>query len=212
MRLTAALILMLATAGAALAEGERPGRFDYYILSLSWSSAWCATTGDAQGADQCDPRHDFTFTLHGLWPQNEVGWPSRCRTAEAPPSRAMTAGMEDIMGSSGLSWHEWQTHGTCSGLSAGDYFALARKAYGRITIPPVLAKVTKPLTVAPRVIEDAMIEANPGLTPQAITIECDQGRISEARICLTKDLDFRACGVDAARDCRMPGAVLEPMR
>jgi ribonuclease T2 len=212
LRLLTALFLTLATTGAVSADGERPGQFDYYILSLSWSSAWCATTGDAQGADQCDPRHDFTFTLHGLWPQDEVGWPSRCRTAEAPPSRAVTGGMADIMGSSGLAWHEWQTHGTCSGLSPADYFALARKAYDRIAIPDVLRAVNRRLTVAPRVIEDALVEANPGLTPQAVTIECDQGRISEARICLTRDLEFRACGVDAARDCRMNGAVLEPVR
>ena len=116
------------------------------------------------------------------------------------------------MGSAGLAWHEWQTHGTCSGLPARDYFDLSRQAYDRIVIPPVLSQVTKPLKVAPRVIEAALIEANPGLTPQAITITCDQGLIAEARICLTKDLDFRPCGPDAARDCRMAGAVLEPVR
>ena len=32
---------------AAHAEGEPAGRFDYYVLALSWSPNWCATTGDA---------------------------------------------------------------------------------------------------------------------------------------------------------------------
>ena len=31
----------------ALADGERAGDFDYYVLSLSWSANWCALTGDA---------------------------------------------------------------------------------------------------------------------------------------------------------------------
>ncbi|MFN0114942.1 MAG: ribonuclease T2 family protein [Paracoccaceae bacterium] len=204
--------VLLLAAGPAFAGGEKAGKFDYYVLALSWSAAWCALTGDARGAEQCEARHNFTFTLHGLWPQDEAGWPGRCRSAEAPPSRGETRAMEDIMGSAGLAWHEWQVHGTCSGLSARDYFALSRQAYGKITIPEVLARVDRPLTVAPGVIEAALIEANPGLEPAMVTILCEGGRISEARICLTKGLEFRACGIDAARDCRADGAVLEPVR
>jgi ribonuclease T2 len=206
------IVALILAAGPAWAEGEAPGTFDYYVLSLSWSSAWCANEGDARGEDQCDPRHDFTFSLHGLWPQNDVGWPSFCPTAKPPPSRAETAAMADVMGSAGLAWYEWKKHGTCSGLSARDYFALARKAFARVRIPDVLKAVDRPLPVAPHVIEDALISVNPGLTPPMVTILCDHGRISEARVCLTKDLGFRACGVDAARDCRMQGAILEPVR
>ena len=57
------LLLWLFLALPALADGERAGDFDYYVLSLGWSPTWCALTGDARGDDQCDPRHDYGFTL-----------------------------------------------------------------------------------------------------------------------------------------------------
>lgn len=209
MRRMAALVLI---ALPTVAGADQAGDFDYYVLSLGWSPTWCALTGDARGDDQCDARHDFGFTLHGLWPQNEIGWPSDCRTAARDPSRRETAAMADVMGSGGLAWHEWKKHGRCSGLTSGDYFALSRRAYESITIPPVLARLDRDVKLPARVVEDAFIEANPKLDRSMITVTCDGGRIDEVRICLTPDLDPRPCGVDAARDCRMPDALMSKVR
>ena len=50
----------------ARADGERAGVFDYYVMALNWSPNWCATEGDAKGSEQCDSRHDYGWTLHGL--------------------------------------------------------------------------------------------------------------------------------------------------
>jgi ribonuclease T2 len=194
------------------AEGERAGEFDYYVLSLSWSPTFCALTGDARGEDQCDPRHDHSFTLHGLWPQYDLGWPSYCRTSVRDPSRSDTRAMVDIMGSSGLAWHEWKKHGRCSGLTADDYFAASRLAYERVQIPDILARLDRDVKLPTSVVEDAFLEANPGLSRNMITITCEAGRIDEARICLTRDLEFRPCGEDAIRDCRMQDALMEAVR
>jgi ribonuclease T2 len=68
------------------------------------------------------------------------------------------------------------------------------------------------MKIPAQVIEDAFIEANPGLEPDMITITCNQGMIEEARICLTKDLSPRPCGQDAARDCKMKDALLPAVR
>jgi ribonuclease T2 len=206
------LLLALSIASPALAEGERAGEFDYYLLSLSWSAAYCALEGDARGDDQCDARHDHSFTLHGLWPQYDGGWPSWCPTVQANPSRRDTGAMADIMGSSGLAWHQWQKHGRCTGLPAKDYFALSRQAYARIAIPEVLQRLTRDVKLPARVVEEAFVEANPGLAPQMLTVTCDKGLIREVRVCLTKDLTFRACGADAARDCRMQDALMKAVR
>jgi ribonuclease T2 len=62
------------------------------------------------------------------------------------------------------------------------------------------------------VVEDAFLEANPDLDRNMITVTCDQGRIAEVRLCLTKDLAPRACGEDAVRDCRMQDALMEKVR
>ncbi|MFV0512291.1 MAG: ribonuclease T2 family protein [Jhaorihella sp.] len=206
------LLIWLISAAPALPDRDKPGEFDYYVLSLSWSPNWCATTGDAQGSDQCDPRHDHGWLLHGLWPQYDRGWPEFCHSPQAPPSRRMTAGMADIMGSPGLAWHQWKKHGTCSGLSPDAYFALARRAYGRVRRPEVLRRLRRPVKLPASVIEDAFLQANPGWSRDMLTITCKDGRIAEARLCLSRGLEPVPCGADIMRDCPLKDAVFAPVR
>jgi ribonuclease T2 len=212
MRRILILVAALCWSGAVKAEGERAGDFDYYVLSLSWSAAWCALEGDARDDPQCDAGRDLTFVLHGLWPQYEDGWPSYCRTVERDPTRSETAAMADIMGGAGYAFYQWKKHGRCAGLSAPAYFRTARQAYDSIRIPALFEKVDEPLTLPASVIEAAFLEANPGLTRDQITITCKDGLIQEARICLSSDLTSRRCGDDVIRDCRLQDAVLEPVR
>lgn len=209
MRLILALLLLT---GPAFAEGERAGDFDYYVLSLSWSPNWCALEGDARGSPQCDAARDFGWVLHGLWPQNERGWPSYCRTSQRDPSHRQTNAMADIMGDSGAAWYQWKKHGRCSGLSASDYFDTARRAYNAVNRPEVFRKLSDPVKLPASVVEQAFQQANPTLTAEMITITCKSNRIQEARICLTKDLDPRKCGRDVARDCTQSNALFDPVR
>ena len=205
------LIMLLMWTNAALADGERAGAFDYYVLSLSWSPTWCALEGEARGSPQCDGDADFGWVLHGLWPQYHRGWPAHCPTAERPPSRAMTREMADIMGSSGLAWYQWKKHGSCSGLSAPDYYALSREAYGRVNRPEVFRKLNQPVKLPAAVVEEAFLKANPDWEPDMLTITCREGRIQEARLCLSKTLDPVPCGRDVVQDCRMTDALFAPI-
>ncbi|MEX0302935.1 MAG: ribonuclease T [Leisingera sp.] len=205
-----AAVLSLATAAAA--EGEPAGKFDYYVLALSWSPNWCALEGDARNADQCHPRHDHGWTLHGLWPQFHRGWPSYCRTLQAPPSRSMSREMADIMGSPGLAWHQWKKHGTCSGLSARGYYALMREAYGRVARPAIFRKLEKPVTLPAQLVEQAFLKENPALSRDSLTITCRDGAIQEARLCLSKDLQPVPCGRDVIKDCTLSNARFAPVR
>lgn len=208
-KLVLALIML---AGSLRADGEKAGEFDYYVLALSWTPTWCALEGDARGSEQCDATKDFGWTLHSLWPQFHQGWPSFCRTSERQPSRSMTNGMSDIMGTSGLAWHQWKKHGTCSGLSAQDYYALSREAYGKVNRPALFRKLKDPVKVPAKVIEEAFLKENPLLKANTLTITCKQGRIQEARICLSKDLDPVPCGRDTIKDCSMTNALFDPVR
>jgi len=197
----------------AHARGEKSGEFDYWVMALSWSSTWCALEGDARNSPQCDPSKDFGWVLHGLWPQYHRGWPSFCPTVARQPNRGLTNTMADIMGTSGLAWYQWKKHGVCSGLSAPDYYALSRKAYESINRPAVFRKLTKPVRLPAKVVEQAFLKANPGLEPDMITITCKAGRIQEARICLSRDgLKPVPCGRDTVRDCGLDDALFDPMR
>jgi ribonuclease T2 len=199
-------------AGAAWAEGERAGEFDYYVMSLSWSPNWCAQTGDGRGDPQCDAGRGLSFTLHGLWPQFEDGYPSYCRTGVRDPSRSETAAMADIMGGAGLAFYEWKKHGRCAGLAADEYFGLSRRAYGSVVIPEVFQGLGRDVELPASVVEDAFLEANPALQPDMVTVTCDAGMIEEVRVCLTKDLEFRTCGTDVVRDCTLQDAVMDAVR
>jgi len=212
-RLLALLLLLTALPLRASAQqSDRAGEFDYYILSLSWSPTWCALEGDARRSPQCGPEKDFGWVLHGLWPQHEEGWPAYCRTGSRPPSRQMTSEMADIMGDAGAAWHQWKKHGSCSGLEARDYYRLARQAYDSVTRPQALRDLGRDVTLPARLIEEAFVEANPRLSPDAITVTCRDNRIREVRICLTRGLEPRRCGADAIRDCRSPNALLPRIR
>ncbi len=210
-RLIKSLCATAILAGTASADGIS-GEFDYYVLSLGWSPNYCAAEGDTRGEDQCDPRHNFAFTLHGLWPQYELGWPSDCLTWESDPSRTDTAAMADIMGSGGLAWHEWKKHGRCSGLSAEAYFAAARRAFGSFQIPAFLIGLDRDIEIAPKLLEVAILQANAGLEPDMITLTCKGSRFQEARLCLTKDLQPRACAPDVVADCGLRTVLMEAVR
>lgn len=205
------ILLALSLSTPAIAE-DVAGEFDYYVMALSWSPSWCALEGDARQSPQCDASEDHGWILHGLWPQYENGWPANCRTRFRAPSRSQTGDMADIMGTSGLAWHQWNKHGVCSGLDSQDYYALSRLAYGKITRPEVFRRLDRSVTLPAAVVEQAFLEANPDLQADQITITCKQDYIQEARICLTRDLEYRDCGRDVIRDCTMTDAQFDPIR
>lgn len=205
--LTAALM-----ASAALADNDKAGEFDYYVMALSWSPNWCAIEGDAKASPQCEDNTYHGWILHGLWPQYHQGWPDYCPTNHRNPRRGLTNSMADIMGTSGLAWHQWKKHGTCSGLSAEDYYALSREAYGRVTRPAVFRKLDQSVRLPASIIEEAFLKANPDLEADGLTITCRDGFIQEARVCLSRDLTPVPCGRDVSRDCKLDSARFDPLR
>ena len=210
--LSALLIVAALAAPAARADGERAGDFDYLVLALSWSANWCALEGDARDSEQCDPAHDYDWVVHGLWPQYEQGWPAYCPTDARQPSRLLTGAQADLFGAGGAAWYQWKKHGVCTGLSAEQYFALVRLARSKVQTPEVLRRLDHAVRLPASVIEQAFLEANPGLAADGVTVTCDTGYIQEVRICLDMQLKPRPCAPDTRRDCRLDSALLEPVR
>mgnify|MGYP000232578147 FL=1 len=124
----------------------------------------------------------------------------------------MTADMADIMGTGGPAWHQWKKHGSCTDLSAGDYYALSRRAYTTITRPAIFRKLDRTVKLPASVVEDAFLKENPALTRDSITITCRKGYIQEARICLSRALTPVPCGADVIKDCTLKDALFTPLR
>jgi ribonuclease T2 len=202
--------LTLAPAAAQSRPHGEPGKFDYYVLSLSWSPSFCETNRGSSAQLQCGTR-PYSFVVHGLWPQYEKGFPESCQVPAPRLDRRIVDRMLDQMPAPQLIYHEWDAHGTCSGLAPVDYFDTVRKARAAITIPPAYVEPQAPLTVAPQDVVDGFVKANEGLTPAGITLDCDRTRLRQVRICLTRDLKFRDC-TDTRNACRADKVVMPPAR
>lgn len=199
-RLFAFLIVLFGLTMPRVASADD---FDFYVLALSWWPSWCAANDHDGSTAQCDGRRSYTFIAHGLWPQNERGWPEYCSSREperVPQSLAST--LYDIIPSAGLAGHEWRKHGTCSGLSQRVYFDSVRAAYTKIRVPPVIFDGRIPRKLGIDEVETLFTRANPGLKRDGIAVGCDGGQLSEIRICMTKSLAFRACRQVDRNACR----------
>lgn len=90
--------------------------FDMYLLSLSWTPSFCCNKKKAKQCDQQGLRGTSKLTLHGLWPtykspRNGKSFPSFC-SPSTPESGKRHKSLET---------HEWNKHGTCTGLDPHAY-------------------------------------------------------------------------------------------
>jgi ribonuclease T2 len=170
-----------------------PGTFDFYLLNLSWSPEFCATHSDSP---ECG--HGLGFVVHGMWPQNTNGsFPENCSNAPGPTDPQADT---DIIPTVSLVEHEWQTHGTCSGLAANDYFTQIHKAFAAVKIPTNIGAGQDPDGVAPGDLLARFASANPSYPTGSFALSCGNNRLTAVEICLTKDLSPEAC--QGVRSCR----------
>jgi ribonuclease T2 len=207
-----AIFLWTGTASAQDRLQKEPGKFDFYVLSLSWSPSFCdAGSTRVQEQPECGPR-TYAFVVHGLWPQYEKGFPKSCQVPSPRLPRQIVSSMLDLMPAPRLVYHEWDEHGTCSGLSAAAYFKTVRDARSLVNIPTQYSGLESALTVNPNDVRNEFVKVNPKLTSGAIAIDCDKQRLREVRICFDKDLGFRDCPEVVRQTCRRDEIIMPPVR
>jgi ribonuclease T2 len=167
--------------------------FDYYLLNLSWSPEFCATHPTATECAQ-----HLTFILHGLWPQNTTGpFPQHCSNAPGPADPSQYS---DIYPDAGLLRHEWQTHGTCSGLAPDAFFTLARQALHSVEIPKELTSLDHQISMPPFEILNLFTKANPTFPRDSFALSCGNNYLTAIEVCMNKSLQPISCG--QIRSCR----------
>jgi ribonuclease T2 len=191
--------------------GGTPGVFDYYVLSLSWSPQFCAGPAGERDAAQCGEGRQFGFVVHGLWPQYERGFPEAC-AASAPVTSAIVDRMLPLMPSSRLIQHEWDQHGTCSGLAQAAYFDTIRNVRAAVKIPGEYTAPIQQVNVSPAKIKQKFVAANAGFDLDSVHVLCGGRFVSEVRVCFSKDLRPRACGAGVRDTCAVDPAILRPVR
>lgn len=192
------------SSGTSIPQGEG---YDFFVLALSWSPSYCEIEGADANCQQCGGEHGFV--VHGLWPQFERGWPEFCdHDAPRRVPDTLVNSMLDLMPSAGLIGHQWRKHGSCAGISQQDYFSVVRAARDRVVVPERFEDVPERVTISPSEAEQAFLQSNPGLPADGIAVTCQDRYLSEVRICLTKQLEFRSCKEVDSRSCRLPHATL----
>src|SRR5690349_16811549 len=218
-RLAAVAAFLASSVISGSAQDRRqnePGQFDFYVLSLSWSPSFCdaVTERSADSAarqPECGDK-PYAFVVHGLWPQYEKGFPEFCQNPAPRLDRNLVSSMMDLMPAPRLIFHEWDRHGVCSGLPARGYFETIRKARAAVKIPADYLEPKAAVTVTPDEVEEAFVKANPGMSRTGVAITCSRARLSEVRICLTRDLQFRDCADVDRRACKVEKLEMPPVR
>lgn len=216
-KVTASLVLFTVFLVPAVAQKRdgpptTPGKFDYYLLSLSWSPQYCSEMGDDPSDPQCAAGRHFGFVVHGLWPENQSGVnPRTCTPAPELDAQAEQAVL-DIMPSHQLIVHEWGSHGTCSGLAPAEFFKLTRTASQKVKIPAKYQGPKATVVVPVKEFRQALIDANPGLKGENFALYCDDRFLREVRVCMDKSLNFRSCGERVKDACGLAKMVLQPVK
>ena len=189
-----------------------PAQFDYYVMTLSWAPGFCDLGGKDTSSPECEDGSGQGFVVHGLWPDNEFRPnPEACRGQDATP-----ADLDDEHGvypNDRLAAYEYRKHGTCTGLSAHDYFATVRSVRTRLKIPEMFQAPSEQLKMAPEEIEQAFMTANANLHPDNMAISCSNGELIDIRFCLAKDLSsYAVCRKVARHTCQRGSLVIAPVR
>jgi ribonuclease T2 len=209
-----AFCLLLGASAPHWGVRDLAGAFDYYGLVLALSPSYCRRDGKKRHDAQCSTSKRHAFTLHGLWPQYEKGWPEECPIGKRPwVPQSVIEDISDIMPSKTLVIHEYRTHGTCSGLEPRQYFSVARELYERIEVPPRFAAPQATHTLSPDEIERAFLDANAWLAPEMMSVTCRGENLLDVRVCFGRDLFPRPCGAneDQQRLCRADRIAVPPV-
>ena len=112
-----------------------------------------------------------------------------------------------------LAAYEYRKHGTCTGLSAHDYFATVRNVRARLMIPPTLKAPQQQLHLSPADIEQAFMAANPNLRLDNMAVTCSNGELMDVRFCIAKDLSsYAICRKVARHSCQRGSIAVAPVR
>ena len=176
----------------------RKGDFDHYILSFSWSPAFCASPAGRRATLQCRD-NQFGWIVHGLWPQyaeRRAGqlWPQYCGPVQPVPEPVLRRHL-CTSPDPRLMQCEWAKHGSCSDFAtAEEYFAAQVGVATRLTLPePRPGQSVQAFTAVLLAANDES-HGHHRLERRHLRVISGPEGIRELRICLERDLlRFRAC-------------------
>ncbi|BAZ43005.1 ribonuclease T2 [Calothrix sp. NIES-4101] len=192
-----------------------PGKFDFYVLAMSWSPDYCNKNGD-RDPGQCKEGRKLGFVLHGLWPQYQKGYPANCTLEKLP--EAVKQQFPNLFPSAKLYGHEWSKHGTCTGLTPVQYLGLSKQLKDAVVIPSAYNKPSKPFRATINNLKQEFTKVNQGLSSDSVAPYCSgSGRfLQEVFVCYTKDGKPGPCSAEILKrsqsSCGQPDFLVRSVR
>lgn len=205
----------LAPDSANLPPLDSLGEFDYFLLALSWSPDYCATSG-TDDSQQCSIGRKLGFVLHGLWPQYNRGYPSSCTNEKL--TDVVKKQFPGLYPSDKLFDHEWEKHGTCTGLSTTAYLTLSKYLKESVVIPGAYRSPEAPFRTTVKQLVQEFTAANPGFSSTSFAVNCsNNGRyLKELHVCFSREGRPATCGADVQKDaqksCQNPDFLVRNIR
>lgn len=167
--------------------------FEFYVFASEWRGSICSY-------NKCslDSASNF-WNIHGLWPSDGSQGVNFCSEEKFDPSQL--SGLESSVAKywsglysddNGFHSHEWQKHGTCSGMDQETYFsttiqlALHLDVYGTLSS----AGITPGSKVACQDIAKALTDK---YQVNSFTVSAQSGYLSQIELCVSKDLKATEC-------------------
>ena len=180
---------------ATAQQYAKPGNFDFYLFTLSWSPQFCATTRrETSGVRDAWREFRRPWALAGVQERllaGELFERARSRESKCRGRHHADASLVD---------HEWQKHGTCSGLGVDGYFDLMRSIRKSIIDSGSLLHLKETQMMAAAEIKAEFVAANPRISTEDMVIGCANNTLVQVQFCVAKD----GTPTDVRHDTRLP--------
>ena len=103
---------------------HQPGQFDFYVLALSWSPSFCQDSEERgrEAREQCGAAGPIRSWCTACGRNTSAAFRESCQLPAPRLNRDLMTSMLDLMPAPRLIYHEWDRHGTCSGLRRAGLF------------------------------------------------------------------------------------------
>ena len=203
MRLLSLLFVtpMLLLAQAHAQNKGEPGKFDFYLMNVAAPADFCHVPG---AGPACMPPR--SFVLHGLWTQNNDGtYPVNCSTEHGPVSYEP---LLDLTPDLPLLQHEWEKHGTCTGIGPARFFTMERSAYATLYLPRQIQTPARSSRFDTAALLAELYHVNTSFPAGSILLSCREGKLTAVEACFSKELKPVAC--TNLPSCTDRAVLLEP--
>ncbi|HEX5276117.1 MAG TPA: hypothetical protein VFW42_00440 [Fluviicoccus sp.] len=190
---------------AVSAVGEETPQPHYYTLSISLAPALCKLHPENRELRIC--QEGYSVIVQGYWPEREDGRKLQNCSREHPDlSPVQERVLEKLMPDDPMRAKEWQKHGSCTGMTAREYFRALMSSANRLRLPSQINSEGKDQVMDRNHLVAEIMRLNNGLPEKGIYLRCNGPEnnnqlLTELRVCYKPNGQFTECATSFRPNC-----------